>query len=206
MSYDKALIAGKLRRWEKHLMRFRLPEWDEIPDFGLYMEQTVDLLRKYLDYLPPELKNEEVVTSSAINNYVRRGIMPGPIKKKYYRPHIACLLMICTLKQSSSEVRKRQEVGRGLRLCVNQNSERMDESVLGCEGAVMQVLSSIYDPRALRPENAHDNNVQAKVDEQKLHDREFTKLWQRINRKTLYTVSFDTQELIDRSVRGWTPT
>lgn len=100
MSYDKALIAGKLRRWEKHLMRFRLPEWDEIPDFGLYMEQTVDLLRKYLDYLPPELKNEEVVTSSAINNYVRRGIMPGPIKKKYYRPHIACLLMICTLKQS----------------------------------------------------------------------------------------------------------
>ena len=65
-----------------------------------YMEQTVDLLRKYLDYLPPELKNEEVVTSSAINNYVRRGIMPGPIKKKYYRPHIACLLMICTLKQS----------------------------------------------------------------------------------------------------------
>ena len=56
MSYDKALIAGKLRRWEKHLMRFRLPEWDEIPDFGLYMEQTVDLLRKYLDYLPPELK------------------------------------------------------------------------------------------------------------------------------------------------------
>lgn len=100
MSYDKALIAGKLRRWEKHLMRFRLPEWDEIPDFGLYMEQTVDLLRKYLDYLPPELKEEEVVTSSAINNYVRRGIMPGPIKKKYYRPHIVCLLMICTLKQS----------------------------------------------------------------------------------------------------------
>ena len=105
-----------------------------------------------------------------------------------------------------SEIRSRQEIGRGLRLCVNQNSERMDESVLGCEGAVMQVLSSIYDPRALRPENAHDNNVQAKVDEQKLHDREFTKLWQRINRKTLYTVSFDTQELIDRSVRGWTPT
>ena len=67
-------------------MRFRLPEWDEIPDFGLYMEQTVDLLRKYLDYLPPELKNEEVVASSAINNYVRRGIMPGPIKKSTIDP------------------------------------------------------------------------------------------------------------------------
>lgn len=112
------------------------------------------------------------------------------------------VFQICTLKtQGESEIRSRQEIGRGLRLCVNQNGERMDESVLGCEGAVMQVLSSIYDPRALRPENAHDNNVQAKVDEQKLHDREFAKLWQRINRKTFYTVSFDTQELIDRSVR-----
>lgn len=215
------------------------------------------------------------------------------------------VFQICTLKtQGESEIRSRQEIGRGLRLCVNQNGERMDESVLGsevqelnkltlitdmafgkfatalqeglaesmstrpravdaglfagqiltdangaqititpalataiyedlvqqgyvhrgaltdkyyaakdagtvqvaeevqgCEGAVMQVLSSIYDPRALRPEDAHDNNVQAKVDEQKLHDREFAKLWQRINRKTFYTVSFDTQELIDRSVR-----
>lgn len=100
MAYDKALVAGKLRRWEKYLIRFRLPAWEEIPNFGLYMEQVVDLLRGYLDYMPPELKDEDVVTSSAINNYVRRGIMPGPKKKKYYRTHIAYLLMICTLKQS----------------------------------------------------------------------------------------------------------
>lgn len=100
MSYDKALVAGKLRRWEKYLIRFRLPAWEEIPNFGLYMEQVVDLLQEYLDYMPPELKDEDVVTSSAINNYVRRGILPGPQKKKYYRTHIACLIMICILKQS----------------------------------------------------------------------------------------------------------
>ena len=41
------------------------------------------------------------------------------------------VFQICTLKQSSSEVRKRQEVGRGLRLCVNQDGERMDTNVLG---------------------------------------------------------------------------
>ena len=41
------------------------------------------------------------------------------------------VFQICTLKQSSSEVRKRQEVGRGLRLCVNQDGERMDANVLG---------------------------------------------------------------------------
>lgn len=41
------------------------------------------------------------------------------------------VFQICTLKQSSSEMRRRQEVGRGLRLCVNQNGERMDAAVLG---------------------------------------------------------------------------
>ena len=56
MSYDKQLVAGKLRRWERYLNRFRLPAWEEIPDIGLYMEQVVTLLREYLDYLPPELK------------------------------------------------------------------------------------------------------------------------------------------------------
>lgn len=104
MAYDKALIAGKLRRWEKYLIGFRLPAWEDIPDFGLYMEQVVDLLKRYLDYMPPELKEEDVVTSSAINNYVRRGIMPGPRKKKYYRLHIAYLIMSCALKQSLNMV------------------------------------------------------------------------------------------------------
>ena len=43
------------------------------------------------------------------------------------------VFQICTLKQSSSEVRKRQEVGRGLRLCVNQDGDRMDSTVLGAD-------------------------------------------------------------------------
>ena len=102
MAYSEELIAGKLRRWEKYLLRFRLPAWEEIPDFGLYMDQVVALLMGYLDYMPPELKEEQVVTAAAINNYVRKGIMPSPEKKKYYRVHIAYLIMICTLKQSLS--------------------------------------------------------------------------------------------------------
>ena len=71
MAYDKALIAAKLRRWEKYLQKFRLPSWEEIPDIGLYMEQVVSVLKDYLDYLPPELKEEQIITSSTINNYVR---------------------------------------------------------------------------------------------------------------------------------------
>ena len=41
------------------------------------------------------------------------------------------VFQICTLKNSDNETKKRQEVGRGMRLCVNQNGERQDADVLG---------------------------------------------------------------------------
>ncbi len=102
MKFDKALIAGKLRRWEKYLSEYRLPAWADLPDIGLYMEQVVALLKVYLDYMPPELKGEQLISPATINNYVRKKIMPEPVKKRYYRTHIAYLIMICTLKQSLS--------------------------------------------------------------------------------------------------------
>ena len=84
MKFDKDLVAGKLRRWEKYLEEFKLPSWDEIPNIGLYMEQIIILLKEYLDYLPPELKDEQIITAATINNYVRTKIMPEPTKKKYF--------------------------------------------------------------------------------------------------------------------------
>lgn len=53
------------------------------------------------------------------------------------------VFQICTLKQSTSEVRKRQEVGRGLRLCVNEDGDRMDTGVLGNEVHNINVLTVI---------------------------------------------------------------
>ena len=40
------------------------------------------------------------------------------------------IFQICTLKKSNSEISKRQEIGRGLRICVNNNGDRMDYSTL----------------------------------------------------------------------------
>lgn len=53
------------------------------------------------------------------------------------------VFQICTLKQSSSEVGKRQEVGRGLRLCVNQLGDRMDTAALGEEVHQVNTLTVI---------------------------------------------------------------
>lgn len=64
------------------------------------------------------------------------------------------VFQICTLKQSGSDVRKRQEVGRGLRLCVNNNGERMDTNILGGDVHNVNVLTVVanesYDSFAKR--------------------------------------------------------
>ena len=101
MSYDKALIAHKLQRWDQYITEYHLPQWESIPDFGLYMDQVVLLLERYLSFIPPvNEEKERIVTASAINNYVRLKLMPAPVKRKYYRVHICYLIMILTLKQS----------------------------------------------------------------------------------------------------------
>lgn len=43
------------------------------------------------------------------------------------------VFQICALKQTRSDTRRKQEVGRGLRLCVNSRGERVDEASMGAE-------------------------------------------------------------------------
>ena len=139
MPYDKALIAGKLRRWEKYLDSYRLPMWDEIPDFGLYMEQVISLLKDYLDYMPPELKEAQFITPATINNYVRKRIMPEPVRKKYYRTHIAFLIMICSRKQCISipTLQTMRPVGMSeeeLKLMDDVREAYISRTKIGCTG------------------------------------------------------------------------
>ena len=102
MPYDKELIAHKLIRWEHYLNNYKLPAWKELPDIGLYMDQVIALLGQYLDFIPMEDSKDKPVTPTTINNYVRLKVMPAPEKRKYYRVHIAFLIMILTLKQGIS--------------------------------------------------------------------------------------------------------
>ena len=90
--------AKRLALWERLAGEGSLPAWEAIPDFGLYMDQVITLMEQYLSFVPD--RGERIVTSSAINNYVRLKIMPAPVKRKYYRVHLAYLLMILPMKQS----------------------------------------------------------------------------------------------------------
>ena len=73
----------------------KIPKWNELPELDLYMDQVIVLMEKHLN----ASKKDKLITPSMINNYVKLGIVPPPIKKKYSKTHIAYLIIICSLKQ-----------------------------------------------------------------------------------------------------------
>lgn len=248
------------------------------------------------------MKNKELLLDrDPAHSPVRFIFSHSALREGWDNPNV---FQICTLKQSGSDVRKRQEVGRGLRLCVNQSGERMDTNVLGNDvhniniltviasesydsfarglqtemaeavadrpravtvelfvgkviqdeqgseqvidqdtasaihydmiingyidrkgsltdkyyedkangkikvaeevadsaASVLAIIDSVYDTRSMQPENARSNNVELRVDEDKLAMPEFKALWSRINAKSVYIVDFDTEELIQKSI------
>jgi len=75
------------------IKNFRLPRYHEIPNVGLYLEQT----SKYItDYLQP--LGEINVTGSMISNYVKKKLIANPVKKMYGREQIAYLIFISVAK------------------------------------------------------------------------------------------------------------
>lgn len=104
MNFNTDFVKRKMDKWSKYIIDFELPSYESLPSIGLYMDQVITLLSQYLGYLPysEEKKTESFITANAINNYVRLGAMPAPVRKKYYRNHIAYLIMICVLKPSLS--------------------------------------------------------------------------------------------------------
>jgi type III restriction enzyme len=62
------------------------------------------------------------------------------------------------------------------------------------------VLDSVYDPNAIKPENARSNTVQVTLDESKFNSRAFQELWSRINQKSYYIVNFDEKELVSKAI------
>jgi type III restriction enzyme len=78
-----------------------------------------DLIMKHKERL---LSHEEPVRFIFSHSALREG---------WDNPNV---FQICTLRMSSGDIKKRQEIGRGLRLSVNKDGERMDAEILGTHG------------------------------------------------------------------------
>lgn len=66
-----------------------MPRYHEIPNVGLYLEQTAKYINSYFAPL-----GDMEITTSMISNYVKKGYISNPVKKQYYADQIACLFFI----------------------------------------------------------------------------------------------------------------
>ena len=72
---------------------FALPRYADLPQMGLYLDQTVQYVNSYFrTFCGVEL------TPSMVSNYVKKGILPHPVRKKYSREQLASLLYIAVSK------------------------------------------------------------------------------------------------------------
>ncbi len=120
---------------------------------------------------------------------------------------------ICNLQEGKSVMRKRQQVGRGLRLPVMTNGERCHiEDVNLLTVVAKESFSSFADK--LQKEIEEETGVaftgrivnvrdkkNVKLKDEVLDSPEFGELWQRISRRTSYRLAFDTDVVIANAIR-----
>lgn len=82
------------------LTAYAPPNWEQLPDLGLYMDQVITYMERQCRTLYPVAGS--ILTPSMINNYVKCGLVKRPIGKKYDRVQLAQLMMLCILKQVAS--------------------------------------------------------------------------------------------------------
>ena len=85
------------RRMAGSIRGFRLPRYAEIPTVGLYLEQTI----KYINTFLAPLGCLEL-TGSMVSNYVKKGLIPAPVKKQYYPEQICYLFFVALAKNLTS--------------------------------------------------------------------------------------------------------
>ncbi len=130
------------------------------------------------------------------------------LKEGWDNPNV---FQICTLNQTVSEVKKRQEIGRGLRLCIDQRGDRLfDETVNILTVIANESYSSYVDN--LQREYAEDGvteapppPTQARRAEAKRNDAHFTSaefraFWEKLARRTRYRINIDTAALIETCI------
>ena len=91
----------------KEILEFHLPRFNELPDIDLYMDQVLNIIENSLIIFSSE-NDENIITKSMINNYVKQNVIENPFKKRYKKFHVAYLIIISILKKvlSISEISK----------------------------------------------------------------------------------------------------
>ena len=151
------------------------------------------------------------LTRATASRSVSRVEYGSALREGWDNPNVC---QICTLNQTASETKKRQEIGRGVRLAVNQDGERTrnekvnvltvvaNESYQRYVGRLQAEIENEYGPEGVppKPANARRRGT-AKLRKQYTLRPEFKELWERVKHKTRYAVRLDTEKLLEEVVR-----
>ncbi len=124
------------------------------------------------------------------------------------------VFQICTLNETKSEIKKRQEIGRGLRLSVNKKGKRIfDQNI----NRLTVIANESYDDfaKALQKEIEEDcgvnftGRIKNKNQREKLlyrkgfeADPKFLQIWEKIKFHSKYSVAYETDELIKKAAKA----
>ena len=125
------------------------------------------------------------------------------------------VFQICTLNDTHSEIKKRQEIGRGLRLPVNQfgvRSHERDKNILTV------IANESYEEFATKLQREIEEDCGVSFDKGQIKNKldrkyvryrkdfsqhpEFAAIWERIKHQTTYRVNFSQDELIESAVKN----
>lgn len=149
------------------------------------------------------MKDKEMLLD--INNPLRFIFSHTALREGWDNPNV---FQICTLNETKSEMKKRQEIGRGLRLAVNQDGVRIYDKNIN---RLTVVANEAYNDfaKALQSELKEDcgvdfgNRIKPKRDRIAVTYRKgfeadplFLAIWEKLKTKTTYRVKYDTEELI----------
>ena len=81
----------------ERIKQFRMPRFYELPNVGLYLDQTTKYINSFLEPL-----GCVSITPSMISNYVKKGLIANPVKKQYDAEQIAYLFFIAVAKNALS--------------------------------------------------------------------------------------------------------
>lgn len=130
------------------------------------------------------------------------------LKEGWDNPNV---FQICTLNQTVSEMKKRQEIGRGLRLPVDQNGERIfDETV----NILTVVANESYESYAanlqneyreagydkLPPKATRAGGGTAKRNQVIFEEKTFQVFWKELSRKSKYQININSDRLVDECI------
>ena len=145
-----------------------------------------------------------------INEPLRFIFSHSALREGWDNPNV---FQICTLNETSSQMKKRQEIGRGLRLPVNIEGQRVYDDNVNVLTVIANESYADFS-RKLQTEieqetgisfsgriKNRDDRRQIRLTKSLALSDDFKELWERIKHKTVYRVAFDADELVRQAAK-----